>query len=282
MSTSGHAPCLDSWLFDPFCCDCVPTEEDRTPEQEALFQKLRGVAAEVLWRASGRRYGLCSVKVRPCRTKCQETTYQASGVSGPLWTPTLINGKWTNCRGTCNCPCGDCCSAGCYEVTLPGPVHDVTEVVIDGVVLPTDSYRVDDHRKLIRLYGDAPGERACWPACQDMALADGEVGTWSVTYQVGIPLSSGGQYAFSVYLCELWKLCTGQRCRLPLNAEGVFRQGVNIDFSDANIDLLSGMRTGIPEVDTWLAGVNPDRLRQPSQVYSPDFMRPRTQTWPGA
>lgn len=275
MSATGHGPCLAGWEYSAFCCDAIPAEDDRTPEQQALFDKLHAVAAEVLWRASGRRYGTtgCPIKARPCRPSCSPSTYGNSGLAAFPWLPLQSGGSWINIRCGDNCTGKECCSAGCKEIVLPGPVHAVTEVAVDGVVLPADSYRVDDHRRLVRMDG------ACWPACQDMALADGEAGTWSVTYELGIPLGAEGQYAFSVYLCELWKLCTGARCRLPLNVEGVFRQGVNIDFADANLDLLSGMRTGIPEVDGWLAGVNPDRLRSPSSVWSVDAPRPRVTTW---
>lgn len=275
MSDSGQGPCMDSWVWDPLCCDSIPAEEDRTDDQQTLLDKLSAVAAEVLWRASGRRYGVCTIAVRPCRSHCQRSTYSASGLGGPLWTPTLIDGKWSNCRGSCGCGCVECCSAGCHEVTLPGPVHSVTTVTVDGEDLDADAYRVDDYRKLVRVDGE------CWPACQDMALAAGDPGTWSVAYELGIPLSAEGQYAFSVYLCELWKSCTGQRCRLPENTTAIFRQGINIDLSRATSALMQGVRTNIPEVDMWLAGVNPNGLHQPSGVWSPDVKRPRTQTWSG-
>jgi hypothetical protein len=151
-------------------------------------------------------------------------------------------------------------------------VASITEVVIDGAVLDPAAYRVDDRRLLVRQDGQ------CWPEEQDLGLPDGVEGSWSVTYLQGIPLDAGGSFALSVYLCELWKLCTGARCRLPLNAEGVFRQGINVDFADANLDLLSGSRTGIPEVDAWLGGVNPFRRHSQSQVFSVDTPRPRETT----
>lgn len=279
MTTEGHGPCIgedDGWAFDPFCCDGIPAEDTRSEDEQALFDKLLRVATGVLWRASGRRYGLCPIRVRPCRPGCADSTYRGSGVGGPLWTPALIAGNWTNCRGCDSCGDCNCCNAGCSEIALPGPVHAVTGVFLGGTEVDDSLYRVDDHRMLVREDG------ACWPTCQDMRVADGEPGSFVVEYLLGIPVDTGGQFALSVYMCELWKLCTGQRCRLPLNTEGVFRQGINIDFADANLDLLSGMRTGIPEVDVWLAGVNPDRLRQPSQVYSVDAHRPRTATWPFA
>ncbi|GLX49020.1 hypothetical protein Shyhy01_19700 [Streptomyces hygroscopicus subsp. hygroscopicus] len=65
------------------------------------------------------------------------------------------------------------------EVYLPGPVFGVTEVNVDGQVLPLGAYRVDAPGNFVRADGE------CWPDCQDMAAASGQPGTFMMTYRWG-------------------------------------------------------------------------------------------------
>lgn len=60
----------------------------------------------------------------------------------------------------------------------------------------------------------------------------------------------------------------GDDCRLK-NVTSLSRQGVNIEIEDARTILEDG-RTGIPEVDLFVASVNPKRARLRSRVLSPD------------
>lgn len=62
-------------------------------------------------------------------------------------------------------------------------------------------------------------------------------------------------------------------CRLK-NVTSFTRQGVNYEIEDARTILIDG-RTGIPEVDLFVASVNPTRARLRSRVLSPDAHMPR-------
>lgn len=254
-SQSLHGPC--PWPWSPL------TFTTQDPLDPLLLERVKAVAQDILWRASGRRFGVCTRTIRPCRLGCSSTTYRE--LPGGILRPALIAGTWVNC-GSCSCLTSDCacCTAGQAEVRLPAPIQSVGPVLIDGVVLPATAYEVHDHQWLVRTDG------AVWPSCQNMALPSGALGTWQVTFSFGIPLGAAGIYAYGVYTQELYRLASGERCRLPAKVEGIFRQGVNVDFSDDNLDLLSRGRTGLTEVDSWLASVNPYGIKQSARVYSPD------------
>lgn len=279
-AVSGQ-PC--PWPLPPNVCPDVPDRDSLIDEDDdaVLYDFLLAAATEILWRASGRRYGLCSATVRPCSPGCAQLPtylrsrglYQALGGSLPFF-PILLNGAWSNCSSCGDCGACRCCTAGCHEVDLPAPVYSVENVTVDGEELSSDLYRLDSNRLLVRTDG------VCWPRCQDFALPDGAVGTWSVTFTHGLPVTPLGQLALGVLFCEMWKGANGNDCALPLNTDGIFRQGVNIDFADKNLDLLSDARTGLPEVDRFLASVNPHKLHEPSSVFSPDLPRGRMTTWP--
>lgn len=260
------APC--DWPLLTTCCSAA--WEAASPEQQAFASS---VATEILWRLTSKRFGLCPTVVRPCRKTCAS----ASGY-GPLWgsassfVPVLDGGQWLNTS------CGKCRPGGCsctelQEVLLPGPVDSITEVRVDGLVVPATAYQVHDHRLLVRTDG---GE---WPTCQDLTAGPEEAGAFTVTYQLGIPVPPGGQYAAGVYACELLAACVGGTCRLPKRVQTVTRQGVTLAFLDPGDYLKDGL-TGVPEVDQWIRAVNPDQLRGRSRVYSPDLLPPRQITSP--
>jgi hypothetical protein len=261
MTTPASGPC--AWPVSQ--TSCVPAEADRTDDEQARYVRLLALGTETLWRASGRRYGLCVSTVRPDVPECCAGLSEAFSVPSHGWGPRLDAGVWSN----------SACGSGRHGITvaLPGHVRGVTEVRVDGTALPTSAYRVDDHRLLVRQDGKS------WPP-QAWNLPAGSPGTWTVTYSHGLPVDELGSNALAAYVCELWKASTGQKCRLPARVEGIFRQGVNIDFSDDNLDLLSKGRTGIPEADQWLALVNPKGYSGPSWVYSPDLPSVRLTTTP--
>ena len=214
-------------------------------------------ATAYLWNWTRRRYGLCSVTLRPCRDDCGGSTYRgATGVPiagtyghtvGGSWVPVLVNGDWYNVR--CG-GCGSRCSCTVvHDLVLPGPVDSVTEVKVDGAALDPSAYRVDNHRRLVRLDGEG------WPWCQNMAEADTEDGTWSVTYMQGTPVPAGGQIAAGTLACELAKaVCGADDCRLPTRVQTITRQGVTIGVLDTFEGLDAG-KTGLWAVDSWVASV---------------------------
>ena len=240
---------------------------------------VESAAVEYLWRWTGRRFGLCDVTVRPCRTNCNDWNSTFWGRDYPGWIPqvggfipAMIRGQWYNLGcGTC----GDVCSCSVMSsLVLPGPVASVSEVIIDGVVVDPTAYRVDNAKYLIRTDG------GLWPVCQDMAAPSGSDGTWSVTYQYGIPVPYGGQLAAGVLACELAKaFCNDSSCALPQRLRTVTRQGVTVAVIDSFDDIDKG-HTGIWAIDSWMSSVT--RSPQPMGIRSPDYKGPRVRrtTWP--
>jgi hypothetical protein len=256
-------PC--TWPINTSCCD---KWDDAAPETQTFATR---VATELLWRLSGRRFGLCEHTLRPCRNTCDQPLPTWPPLPGhSSWWPVLSGGSWINTVcGTCrsSCSCEELC-----EIALPGPVHSVAEVQVDGQALPEAAYVVHDHRLLVRVDGE------CWPDCQDLTARPGEPGAFVVSYTQGIEVPPGGQYAAGVYACELIQSCLGRQCRLPRRVQSIAREGVTLQFLDP-MDFLDKGRTGVPEVDTWIAAVNPTANREPSRVYSPDLPPGRTVTW---
>lgn len=238
------------WPVDHGCCD---NWNDYPPEVQ---NRADALAAQTMRMLTGYSVGGCPVTLRPCSISCAS---QAAGWDwvGSTFTPHINGlGQWVNACG---------CSGGCGCVALStvrlGGYGTVTEVKVDGAVLPPTSYRVQNGSDLVRLDG---GD---WPACQDMALDDTQVGTFSVKIQRGAAVDGLGSYAAGVLACEYAKSCSGQKCRLPANATNVVRQGIAIDLTPGAFP--SGL-TGIREVDLVIQRYNPHGLKMPSMIWSPD------------
>lgn len=262
-----EGPC--SWTVETSCC----------PEWDTLGPQVQSVALAwstyILWALTGRRYGPCSVILRPCGPQCQTNfgyltwpvgAPQSVGAGAPWMTPFIDSGTWRNC----GCAGGCSCKAA-HEITLPGPVARIDVVMIDGVVLDPSAYRVDSYRGLhvlVRTDGEP------WPSCQDMALANDAVGAFAVTYQRGIDVPRAGQIAAGELACEFAKACAGQDCALPQALSSLSRNGVEVTVADPETLLDSG-RTGIHNVDMWIRAVNPAGLSQRSRVLSSDVAGPR-------
>lgn len=258
----------ESW---PLVGACLPSCWSTDPNEWSADQaRAVRIATAMLRKATGNVFGLCTVTLRPCRSRRCRETYPYLGV--PLafspWTPVLHDGQVYNV--SCGCQSGDCgCGAIC-EVPLDGPVYDVLNVKVDGVVLDADTYWVDNHNRLVRR-----GGQPCFPVCQDMELPDTEPGTWSVTYRRGALPDADGELALTLLAVEVDKLCKGDRsCTLPKGTTRISREGMDIEI------LVPAGRTGIRLVDNWIESVNPHNARGPMAVYSPDTVRGRRVTWP--
>lgn len=241
-----------------FACDTATFDQLDPAVQDVLT----GYAAELLWRRTGRQYGTCDVTVRPCRDDCPAAT------GGP-WTPVRVAGVWTNVGG-CGCQGACGCGGPVQEVTLPGPVMGVTQVVVDGQDVDLAVLRVDNEATLVRQDGEP------WPTCQHMG--DPAPGGWQITYQRGRPLPPAGRFALGTLVAELAKACEGQPCRLPRTATAINRQGVQVTLPQVE-SLAETGDWGLMEVDRWVASVQPGVLYgQPPR--SPDIPVMRRQTWP--
>lgn len=260
-------PC--DWPVDVTCCSGWA---DYSVEVRAAAT---GWAVQILDSLTGRRFSQCAVNYRPCRPKCGMWSgyltwpVNASSMSGsgvPWMIPYIDNGIWRNCGCTGGCSCRARC-----EVPFPGPVADVSEVMIDGLVLDPSAYRLDKYRGnpvLVRTDGE------CWPECQDMELGPEDVGAFTITYRPGELLPTAGAIAAGLLACEFAKACVGADCVLPQQLASLSRNGVEVTVVDPTTFLENGL-TGIAQVDLWIRSVNPARRIRTSKVYSPDVPGPR-------
>lgn len=220
------------------------------------------MASQALWAASGRRFGPCSVTLRPCRETCPDAAgdWFAWG-GGDFVTPRFFRGVWSNVT------CGSCtsgCSCGPVpQVVLPGPVAAVTEVRIDGAVLAPAAYRLDNRRYLVRIDG---GD---WPDCNDLTRNDGP-GTWSVTLTLGADVPVLGQAAAGELAAEFATLLGCGKCRLPNNIASLARQGVTVELGDG-----TSLLDTLPITAAFLRTYNPHKLTSGATLMSPDAPRPR-------
>lgn len=246
-----------------WCCNL-------TDETVAVTGTAVASATEVLWQASGQRFGLCQVTLRPCRRDCYGNSWPYTGWwewAGGQWPhPYLYQGQWFNlgcggCRGSCSC-------IALEETVLPAPVYDIVQVKVDGIPLDSADYRLDDGRILVRVDGGR------WPLCNDLSLADTETGTWSVTARFGTPPTTLAQQALGELACEMARACVGEDCRLPKNVQQLVRQGVTISFPE-NEDIVRRGYFG----NLFLQTYNPKGLPGRPQVYDvdgPSFRRTGT------
>lgn len=225
------------------------------------------IATSVMWAATGRRFGPCELTIRPCQSRWIAEQYRAfpawwtgEGWGGPF--PFLYGGQWFN---SCGCSASCCCKATC-EVVLPGPVASIEEVLVAGVVVPEDEYRVDVAEGMYYLVKTTAG---CWPTCQDFdEAADGEH-AFAITLTRGTPVPDSVLGATGLLACEIGKGIVGAACALPPRMQSLTRQGVTAEFITSELDV-DTFQTGIQAVDMVIRAQNPSRRTRPPVVLSPD------------
>lgn len=250
-------PC--SW--DVTCPTCAGWSD----YPQAVQDRALWLASTWLWAATGRRYGICPVTVRPSQQRGTPVRY----LDFPVWPgssdgafagPFLFGGRWFNagCASAC---CGDSACA----IVLRGPVSDVVEVIVDGEEVSPSAYRVDvagGAWLLVRTDG------GCWPACQSVA-ADGDAeGGFEVTYGLGLALPTALEIATATLACEYAKSLSGGACKLPAKMTRLSRQGVEVEVAPS--DPVAGL-SGIKDVDDVVALLNPTRRQSPPLLLSPDL-----------
>lgn len=258
-------PCTD-WISGDDVADCCSVETS----SGAIFDEVAATAQEVLFELSGRQFaGECSKTVRPCRTNC--------GCGWQILSRGHIVGPWDLGYWSPYWYCDDM-ACGCMpisQVKLSGyPVREITEILIDGVAIAATEYRLDKNRYVTRT------DNGKWPGCQNMTLANTEVGTWSIEYTYGADVPSLGISAAAQLACELYKACQGQDCALPTGVTRITRQGVTVEklaFTSwafqrsTRGSLIRGWRTGMPLVDLFLATYNPDGYKRRPIWWAPSM-----------
>ena len=272
-----NGPC--SWPVVYADCGDDGTPALPTDPPPEVRVRAETMATAYLWNWTRQQFGLCEEIVRPCREDCHRpSTWKGAA---PQWRPVLLGGQWFNLTcGSCPPPISGGCSCVGDETTairLPGPIHSVESILVDGTLLPETAYRVDDRSILVRVDGGV------WPDCQNLNDQPTEPGTWQVTYTRGTPVPEGGQVAAGVLASEFVKaLCDDNSCRLPRRVQSITRQGVSMAILDAFEDMEKG-HTGIWVIDSWVASVTVPN-RRGGTVVSPDvnYRRPvsaRRTTW---
>lgn len=269
--TIRGGPC-EAWVTASDLQDCanqIPAGADACDLQLAAQ-----LATENLWRFSGRQFGgLCIDRIRPCiGLNCGydgvisvDSGYGYTGWAGGRGgvgypsVPYRRNGEWFNAAGCA----GGRCLLPC--ITLPGPVHSVNQVIVDGLVLDPSQYKVSGYRQLCRTDGDK------WPCHQDLALESTEVGTFEVTWTRGTPVPETAKRMARIYALRRlpWLVCDAEACG-SVTAEQVAAMsadGVVTDFMQQSGDTPAlFMRTGIRIVDEWLGSVNPKKRRRRARI----------------
>lgn len=275
MPCPGIGPC-EVWDLDLSCCltpsGSVPNPciLEGQPVPQDVIDSAKLAASQFLWKVTGMQFGCCQVTIQPCKD-CGGDCPGLSGGSydgfwGYPWYPVHTEAGWTNIT----CPCEDSCLCGSCAMELPYPVCSVDEVVIGGIVLPPDAYRVDDFHRLVltpSVTGDTPDSN-CWKGCDNSI---------KVTY--GQPVPELVRIAAQEFACQLIKSCQGAPCQLPQRVQSISRQGVSVSFLDPQ-DFLDKGRTGIYLVDIAIKAYNPNLLMRRPTVYSPDYANKwRVETW---
>jgi hypothetical protein len=261
LSPQPPAPC--TWPIDRFCYETwLPPEEDPSYNTKLAIQLAsEDAAVQVLWALSGRQFGICPAQVRPCA----EAHQPLEGRWGPIGAFTVgvlvglddfgdvfaMEGGWH----------GKCLISSPRAVQLPGPVYqdnsgDYPVVVqIHDYILDDDEYTVEGD-VLHRWHGE-------WPF-QDYSKEIGEHGTWSVSYWRGTPPPAYVARFVGVLTNEFIQASCGGKCRLPKTVTHLSRGGVSYEVDP--LAILNAGKTGLPEIDMWLATVNPHALMAPPSV----------------
>lgn len=271
VSEPVNGPC-QAWCDPQDVIDCSGIEigSDTSLLEAACYE-----SSQVLYQLSGRVFsGRCEpVTVRPCADGCGcWPSWMFPGLSAGAPQYPVGGGGWGYWGGgwgwgSAGCGCG-CLS----RALLPGyPVTSIEEVKIDGVVLDTDEYRLDEWRWLTRMANPDTNAAQFWPACQRLDLPDTEEGTWSCTYVHGVTPPEIGKRAAAQLAGVIYNACLSGDCALPVGTIQTTRTGVTtqkapfVSWSQIN----GRWATGITIVDIFLSSYNAAGLKRRPLVWSP-------------
>jgi hypothetical protein len=219
--------------------DALPAPLPTLPGGDAEWDATIALASEVLWALTGRRWA-----GERTRTVAVVAPAAADLPGAPAVQPQLIDGQIINCG---------CC--GPARVRLPDDaVIAVEEVTVSGAVRPAGSYALD-RGHLLDLSGRG------WPTSPP---------GFTVRYRHGRPPPDAGQRAAALLAREHARARVGDPASpLLLNLTSRTRQAVTETFVPA-ADLIERGMTGVPQVDSWVATVNPGKLTRRARAWSPD------------
>lgn len=178
-----------------------------------------------------------------------DSTWGACLAGGPIALPVMVGGELFNHSG-CDRP---------PSIRLPDyPIRAVTAVRIGGQLRDPGSYRLTGSRYLEDSWDG-------WPTCGWY----GPGAAMEVDYDYGAAPPAAGLAAAARLAAELTKAYAGLPSALPGYLMQRVRQGTTEAFVRADL-LYDKGRTGLADVDLWLATVNPGGLKRRSRAWSPD------------
>ena len=244
-------PCTE-WAGVEDIFDCGPCADVATPNYGTAADML-AAATRILYELSNQRYpGLCRHVVRPCR---RSDHWDCAG--------------WHHGWGACGCGAASPRECGCPSgavVELPDvPVLQIDSVRVNGSLVASSAYRLDEQRFLRRIDTDT------WPNCQDLTADPAtDDATFQVTYWAGVLPPADGILAVKRLACELYQGCVGGDCALPANVANLTRLGMDVAFIDPTTIIGEDGLTGIREVDLFLQAERYGRTHGGLLTVSPD------------
>lgn len=224
---------------------------------------LEGIVAltsELMYAWSGRQFpGLCPVEtVRPYQVSNQGCG-SLDWFVGAGWSTTALSLTTPEVAARFGPCAGSCCST---RIRLPGPIHVVVQIDLDGEILDPARWRAT-RRYVERIDGDF------WPCSQDLSRDLDQPNTFAVVYQRGAPLPEGGRFAARKLAVEIARANCGQDCAMSPAVTSAVMEGLSYTY-EANSELQATSRSGIREVDDWLRAVNPKGRQRRAAAFRAD------------
>ena len=232
-------------------------------------------ASDLLYAASGRRFpGLAEIQVRPTARPRSMTlrdwSHYLQTLSGVGTSIAWADGGGWFANDV------DYGSLSVQQIDLGVyPIRQIGLVKINGAIIPSDEYRVDDFRYLVRttsvsVTSTGPTETNGWPKQQNLMLPDTEHGTFSVKLTYGEDPPQSGVAAATTMATEFARLYSGAANRLPARIQSITRQGVTMAIIDPMQFLDDGL-TGLYDVDLFIRQYNRGKQIVPATIWSPDL-----------
>lgn len=243
-----------------------------------LLTSVCQASSDLLYILSGSRWpGVCSAIVRPtAQWHTRDIQAEMIGRSTP-WGFSFPYGTlwpWFNYYGNASDRFG---SQILPEITLGGyPVVSINYVMVDGAVVPSSQYRIDDYRYLLRLPdpADPTNFNPGWPTSNRADLPNTAKGTFEVSFAYGKTPPEMGKRAAIALACEMAIGCspgTGN-CRLPERVTSIVRDGMSAVMLDPESFFKEG-KLGLWQTDVFLMTYNPSHIKRRASVINPDAPR---------
>lgn len=220
-----------NWQGNPLLCGSEVADDETWS----------AAASDLLYVLLGRQFpGACTATVRPVR--------RGGDCCDPSFSRALLGG----------------CGCGSSPIPLHLPVREITSIKVDGVELvDSETWYLRDGYLLERVDGD-------WPASQNLALPDTEVGTFSITYGFGPVTPDLVVKAADEYAVQLWLVDNPGTGKTPLQGvDTVSRQGMSLSARQQQ-DALRTSGPSLPNIMSAIAAYNPRGERLPPDLWSPD------------